>query len=190
MFETKHVARMMTPDDDALTDDDAGVLRPDLFGYDGRLERPKQRQQVALLLFGNFEFVERRDEILDDGVESGTRNASAFVSGGHVHALVFAGSAGCLADEIAEHFLIGGGAGRVGRGVFEPFVDTAVRKDAADKVVDHGSDGRFAAQTLIKRAGTIGFRRRRTKTQASKSQGDDKFHDVVACLQRIQAQTR
>jgi len=112
-------------------------------GDDLRLERAERTEQLALLLVGDVELVERAGQVLDQGVELVVDQVHAGVRGRHVAAGVLAGAAGGLADELDEQALE-----VLGVGVEEPLLDPRVGGGAADELLDDGGDRRLAAEAV------------------------------------------
>ena len=114
------------------------------FFNDVLLHGAESTQQFVLLPLSHFELRQGGDEITDQSVELPSTDAHAGMGAFHIAAGIGAGATGRLTDLIDQHRLQTRNIG-----ICEFAVNAIIRRDPRDEIVDHGSDGRLPAQSII-----------------------------------------
>src|SRR5439155_10166886 len=111
------------------------------------LQRPKNREQLALFAGGHFEFLERPDEVVDQRVELTSGHLHPGVRFPHATSAVVTWSTGGLANLVDQHIPQ---APKVGPRKLE--VDPIVRGHSVAELFDDRCDRVETAESLVQRS--------------------------------------
>jgi hypothetical protein len=108
------------------------------------LERTEHAENLVLFFLANFEMVQGRDEILNEGIELAAGYLHPFVRVFHAASRVRAWPASCFTDLIDEH-----PRKPAQVGLCEFLIDPVIPGHSIPEILDDSGDGINSAQALI-----------------------------------------